>query len=282
MRALLESGLSVAYIVALDLGQAERYGISGYFDYRPWAEEFGIPVYVPETYALTSARDQEFFGKHRFGLLVQGGWQRLFPSSILSTLKIGAIGAHGSADRLPKGRGRSPLNWSLIEGRKRFVLQLFIMDDGADDGDVLDEEWFDITPFDDIRTLYYKIGIVSRLMHLRTLPALLAGKVLRRPQGGIPEYYPKRTPQDGLIRWEDWDVWRIYDFIRALTRPYPGAFGPLLGQMARVWRSQVFDTRIGYPDAGYGEVVERFGDDLVVNCRGGLLLVTDWEAIGKL
>lgn len=281
VRALLESRLPVAHIVALTPEQAERYGISGYFDFRPWADEFDIPVYIPDKYVLTSERDQAFFADHRFDVLVQGGWQRLFPASILSTLKIGALGAHGSADRLPKGRGRSPLNWSLIEGRKRFVLQLFVMTDGADDGVILDEEWFDITPFDDIRTLYYKIGIVSRTMHLRTLPGLLAGTVVSRPQIGSPEYYPKRTAADGLVQWEEWDVWRIHDFVRALTRPYAGAFGPLQGRQTRIWKAQVFDTRISYRDAAYGEVVETFGNDLVVNCRGGLLLITDWEVMSE-
>ena len=44
-----------------------------------------------------------------------------FPEEILNTLSIGALGLHGSADMLPKGRGRSPMNWSLIEGKKRFL-----------------------------------------------------------------------------------------------------------------------------------------------------------------
>jgi len=276
---LIDAGVHFQHFVVLSPEQGRKHEVSGFADLRPLAEHHGIPVYVPKGYALDDPDDVAFFRDNQFDLLIQGGWQRLFPSEILDALSIGAIGVHGSADPLPKGRGRSPLNWSLIEGRHRFMLHLFLMKAGIDDGDVFAIEDFDITPFDDIETLYLKVSLCTRRLLLRHLPALLERELEMRPQAGDPSYYPKRTPDDGLIDWETMDVHAIYDFVRAQTRPYPGAFGPLDGRMVRIWKARPFDTRIAYLEAAPGAVVERFGERLLVNCCGGLLLVEDYEAL---
>ena len=89
----------------------------------------------------------------KFDLVIPGGWQRLFPSKILSTLSIGSLGLHGSY-LLPKGRGRSPMNWSLIEG-KCIVYYASFVNPGSD-GDIIEIQDFDITEFDDIETMYFK------------------------------------------------------------------------------------------------------------------------------
>ena len=277
--ALREEGLSIDHLVTLSPDQGKRYAVSGYHDYRSLAEEAGIPVYTAKTYSLSDPADRAFFAEQRFTLLVQGGWQRLFPAHVLSNIRIGGLGVHGSADFLPKGRGRSPLNWSLIEDRKRFIVQLFLMDAGADDGRIIDFADFEINEFDDIRTLYYKVQIVSTRLHLENIPRLLNDDVELREQVGEASYFPKRTPRDGLLNWEEQDAREIYNAVRAQTKPYPGAFAQLDDTWVRIWRCRPFDTRILYPNAAYGDVVERFDGALIVNCRGGLLLIEDYEAL---
>lgn len=274
---LLESGLKISYFVTITEKKAAQLQVSNYADFRPLAAKYGIPVYEAEKYSLKSEADRNFFREHKFDLLVQGGWQRLFPGEILETLSVGAVGVHGSSEYLPKGRGRSPINWSLIEGKKRFILHFFIIKPGIDDGDVFHHEIFGINEWDDCNTLYYKNIILSRQVLMKQIPLLLAGEYKVIPQEGGPSYYPKRTPEDGLIDWTK-NVFRIYDFIRAQTKPFPGAFTFLDGKKISIWKAQPFDTRIKYTDAGAGEVTEVFlNGEFIVNCEGGLLLVTDYE-----
>jgi methionyl-tRNA formyltransferase len=279
IRDLIESGIKFSHFVCLTEKQGRKYNVSGYRDFTDLAAANHIPVYHPQTYAMTSPEDVAFFETNRFHLLIQGGWQRLFPENILQTLGLGAIGGHGSADFLPKGRGRSPLNWSIIEGRKRFIMQLFLMNPGADDGPVFDHMMFDINDHDTIRTLYYKVEIVTKRMLLRSLPALLAGTAPLFAQTGEPSYYSKRTPADGAIDWEKMDVLDVERLVRAVTHPYPGAFALLDGKHYKIWSAQIFDTKISYPGQCYGSVVERFDDAVIVNCRGGLLLVDRKELL---
>jgi len=277
VETVLEKGYRFDYFVCLTPEQGEKHRVSGYYDYRPLAEAHGIPVYHPRKYSMKSEEDQQFFRDHTFDILIQGGWQRLFPEAVLNSLKVGALGYHGSSDFLPKGRGRSPMNWSIIEDKKRFIMHLFLMKAGADDGDIIDYEIFDITPYDDIETMYFKYSISNKRMILRNMDGLLQGDFDLIPQRGTPSYYPKRGQEDGRIDWEEMDVFQIQNLIRAVTRPYPGAFAEMDGKLHRIWKARLFDTRFTYPGKAYGEVVERFGEKWVVNCRGGLLLIDEKE-----
>ena len=277
--SLIAAGIKFAHFVCLTPEQGVKYKVSAYVDLRPLAIEHNIPYYIPETYSLTSINDSAFFARNKFDLLIQGGWQRLFPDDVLRTLCVGAVGVHGSADFLPKGRGRSPLNWSIIEGKNRFIAHLFLMRSGVDDGDVFDYSDFDINLYDTIETLYLKLAIVTRTMLMVNIPKLLSGDIAFLPQVGIPSYYNKRCREDGRINWQEMDVTLIASLIRALSKPYPGAIAIIESREIVIWSAQIFDTRITYHGTDYGEVVERFDGCFVVNCCGGLLLVTNYEYV---
>lgn len=281
LEKLLASGIVFDCMVTIDEQTAQHNKVSGWYDYREFAKKNNIPLYYARRYDLKDARDLDFFASNRFDVIVQGGWQRLFPQKVLETLGIGAIGVHGSPDFLPLGRGRSPLNWSLIENRARFLVHLFLMKPDVDDGDVIFIDEFDINPFDDIDTLYMKLAILNARMHIKFINDLETKNIQLVPQIGEPTYFPKRSEADGEINWSEMDYFEIYNFVRAQTRPYPGAFGLVEDRWVRIWKCQPFDTRIKYPGHTIGEVVERFSRGFVVNCRGGLLLVTDWELLGS-
>ncbi|MDD3443296.1 MAG: formyltransferase family protein [Sulfurimonas denitrificans] len=275
--SLLKDGFHFDYFVVFTQDQAQKFQISGYKNFSELAQIYNIPLYIPQSYDLKSKEDLEFFQTQKFDLIIQGGWQRLFPSAILQTLSIGAIGVHGSSDFLPKGRGRSPLNWSIIENKTRFIMQIFIIKEGVDDGDVFDYEIFDINKSDTIRTLYYKYAIVVKRMLKRNINNILNNKLNVKKQIGKPTYYKKRTPQDGVIDWEIMDVFTIDSLIRAVAFPYPGAKAIINNQEYTIWQAQVFDTKITYEDKRYGECVEIFDENLLINCLGGLLLITKYK-----
>ena len=105
IEGLIGSGYKFDAFVCLTPKQAKKYNISGYFDYREIAVKHDIPIYIPKAYDLNDQTDIKFFIDGKFDLVIPGGWQRLFPSKILSTLSIGSLGLHRSPDLLPKGRG---------------------------------------------------------------------------------------------------------------------------------------------------------------------------------
>lgn len=274
---LSSQGHQISHLVTINEELAARNKAAGWVPYRDLSERSEIPLYEANTYSLKDTSDQLFFEAQCFDIIVLGGWQRLLPEPILRTLSFGAIGQHGSSEYLPRGRGRSPINWSTIQGRERLVWNLFLISPGIDDGPVLDTEAFQITPWDDARTLYFKVAVVVKHMLARTLDRIQAETLAPRPQCGAPSYYSARTPADGLIDWTNRSTIEVYNLIRAVTHPYPGAFTFSAEAKVLIWKAQPFDAFLTvYGSRQPGEIVEVFDSNtFVVACVDGLLLVTD-------
>ena len=275
---LLANGVTISYLVSLSPEQAIQYKVSGYKSFESLSKKYNIPIYYPKLYSMKES-DFDFFEKEKFDLLLVCGWQRLIPEKILDMIKICGIGSHGSSELLPKGRGRSPVNWSIIEGKKQFILQLFMLTPGIDDGDIIYHETFDINEWDTCKTIYYKTSIVMKKSLVQLIPKILSNNFTRTPQSGEPSFYPKRTPEDGLIDWSK-PLEEIHNFVKALTKPYPGAFSFINKQKIMVWEAQPFDRKITFPNAKSGEIVEKFSTgDFAVKCNDGILLITHYDGL---
>lgn len=277
VRNLVREGVEIAELVTLTEEQAATHDVAGYQSFDALADEHDAPVYHPETYSMTEA-DTDHFESLDADLLIVNGWQRLIPEPVLETFTRGALGVHGSAYGLPKGRGRSPMNWSIIEDRDRFLLSVIRLDAGVDSGDIVDIVKYDITEFDTIRTLYYKLSIATSEMLVDSLEPILDGTFEYTEQEGEPTYYPKRTPEDGAINWQN-GTREIYDLVRAVAAPYPGAFTEHEGARIMIWEAIPFSDDFVFDEAP-GTVVQSFvtTGDFVVKTADGTLLITDWEA----
>ena len=273
---LLKNDIKVDYIITLNPEQAIKYKVSGYKDFSKIAQKYNIPIYYPKKFNLKSEQDKLFFEQSKFDILMVFGWQRLISDNIIKSVKRGCLGAHGSSERLPKGRGRSPINWSLVEGKDRFILHLFYIDAGIDSGDIIDFYEFDINSWDTCQTVYKKVQVCLRKMLLKNMPLIENGTATRTKQNEHnATYYPKRTPEDGKINWSSSTV-EIYNLVRAVTHPYPGAFSPVRKIM--IWKAVPFDTKIEYKQYSVGEVVEIFEDKtFLVKTADGTLLVTKYD-----
>lgn len=278
---LARHGYTIDHCITIAPEKGEDQQVAGYKDLRPFLEERGIPYTVAHKYSLKGHLDEEALRMLNLDMLLVIGWQRLIPDWFLESLSIGAFGMHGSSRPLPHGRGRSPMNWSLLQGKDVFYTHLFQYKPGVDDGPIVGVQTFDITPFDDCLTLHFKNTVAMVNLCARHLPDLLDGNAQLTPQPTAgATYYPKRSAEDGLIYWED-STWDICNLIRAVTRPFPGAFAYLGDEgdkRVQIWKAQPFDTRITYPSSEPGEIVEVFYNGMfVVRTGDSTALVTDYE-----
>jgi methionyl-tRNA formyltransferase len=68
--------------------------------------------------------------------------------------------------------------------------------------------------------------------------------------------------------------------VKALTKPYPGAFSFIGKQKIMIWEAQPFDTKISFSNVRLGAIVEKFSTgDFVVKCKDGVLLITGYEGL---
>ncbi|HYX26257.1 MAG TPA: formyltransferase [Thermoanaerobaculia bacterium] len=195
------------------------------------AEARGIPVHYPEDGKDPAVRDLVASCAPDF--LFSFYYRFMIPPVILTLAPRGALNLHGSL--LPRYRGRAPVNWVLVEGQTETGVSLHYMVEKPDAGALVDQERVAIDFADTAFTLYGKLEDAARRLLDRALPALAAGTAQAKPldlsQGS---YRSGRKPADGRIDWS-WPAQRVYDLVRAVTHPYPGAFTTLRGQRLLVW-----------------------------------------------
>jgi methionyl-tRNA formyltransferase len=157
----------------------------------------------------------------------------LLPTAVLDGAARGAYNLHGSL--LPRYRGRAPVNWVLVNGESETGVTLHSMVAKADAGDIVDQERVAIDFEDTALSLYRKLeGAAARLLD-RTLPKLREGTATPTPMNlAAGSYFGGRTPADGRIDW-NWPALRVYNLVRAVTHPYPGAFTVFGGRTLTVW-----------------------------------------------
>lgn len=273
----------ISAVVTLNAESAARNNVAFFrgTDIAAYCDTAGIPCHAVRSYALTDAADVAFFAQERFDLLCVLGWERLIPESILRTLGKFACGMHGSAFGLPRGRGRSPMNWSIITGQERFITYLFRYTPSMDDGDIIGSRVFEINAHDTIETLHQKNRIAMLQVLTESVAKIAAGAAAFTPQpAGEPSYYPKRTPEDGLIDWRA-STRAIDRLIRAVAPPYPGAFAYLDGRRIGISAAQPFDAGLFADEITAGTIVDASiaSGTFVVKTVDGSLLVTQSDGI---
>jgi methionyl-tRNA formyltransferase len=168
-------------------------------------------------------------------ILLVIGWTQLLSPELLGVPRIACLGFHASL--LPKYRGRAPINWALIHGEKQTGNTMMVLAPGADEGDIVAQRVIDISEVDDCKTLYEKVSLTECDMLAEILPLIRQGKMPRRKQNSAEAtVMPRRRPEDGWIDWS-WPSRRLYDWVRALTEPYPGAFTFSSGRKISVWKA---------------------------------------------
>ena len=165
------------------------------------------------------------------------GWYYMIPNTIISYANKGAAGIQASL--LPKGRGNSPLVWSLINGDKNTGITFFYFSDGIDNGDIIAQKEIPIDESETIRTLLDKVELASVDILLENISKIENDLVEKIPQNhDEATYYPKRSPEDGLIIWNQ-SPEQIMRFIRAQTKPYPGAYTIIENKKVTIWDANI-------------------------------------------
>lgn len=267
----------VDLVITISREVLNRNQVSGFKGLSVLTEKYGIPVFEADSYFLTDKKTRKFMEENEFEIAISMGWQRLIPKDVLDKFQYGVYGFHGNCGYLPFGRGRSPLNWSIIQGDTRFNLNLFRYDENADSPNVFSTEMFSLTVHDDIRTAQYKNMICSKNLIRKLLKAYDEKNIqIRQESKDFDSWYMKRTAADGKIDFRG-RTRDIYNLIRGVAAPFPGAFAMCAGEKVTVWEAHPFDEMIDFSAYTPGEVVDIFDGKPVVRTVDGSLLIDRYE-----
>jgi methionyl-tRNA formyltransferase len=261
------------------------------FSFRetPWE-----PAFLEDLRRLTLSVDGQFFEAEQVGgegwarfwdtaqvdLMFAVSWRYLVPSGVYERARLGAFVFHDSL--LPEYRGFSPTVWAIANGEDHTGVTLFEMAEDVDTGDVVDQKRIAIGPEETIASVRKRVTQAYLDLLERNLADLLAGTAARYPQDPSRATYAcKRLPSDNQIDWSDPSD-HIYNLIRAVTDPYPGAYTTLDGRKLYVWSARRVPDFPHYVGRVPGRVVERRpGVGSVVLAGDGALLLTRIQLEGQ-
>jgi methionyl-tRNA formyltransferase len=239
------------------------------------AQAKGIPIFTPE-----KVNTPEWIGRIaglRPDLILSAYYRSMISTKILDLAPLGAFNMHGSL--LPKYRGRAPINWAVLHGESRIGMTLHRMVKAPDAGPIVDQDGVDLDPRDTAEQAFRKVLPCARRILTRQIDALLAGTAPETPQDGSQSsYFGGRTPEDGRIAWKQASR-AIFNLIRAVTDPYPGAFTECGGSRLLVWWAEPDSPAVRGRTGRPGEILSLA--PLVVATGDGALELTRTEWRGS-
>ncbi len=235
------------------------------------AREHGVPGFTPEK--VNTPEWIERIAELRPDLILSVYYRNMISSKILALPRLGAFNMHGSL--LPKYRGRAPINWAVLHGEPRIGMTLHRMVKSADAGAIVDQDGVDLDPRDTAEQAFRKVLPCARRVLDRQIDALLAGTARETPQDDAQAtYFGGRGPEDGRIIWAQTSV-QIFNLIRAVTDPYPGAFSDVQGRRLMVWWAEADSPAARGRRGRPGEILSV--DPLIVASADGALELTRTE-----
>ncbi|VUS42452.1 bifunctional UDP-4-amino-4-deoxy-L-arabinose formyltransferase/UDP-glucuronic acid oxidase ArnA [Klebsiella spallanzanii] len=259
IQSLLDDGYDIAAIFTHPDNPGENHFFGSV---ARIAAEQGIPVWAPEdvNHPLWIERIREI----KPDVLFSFYYRNLLCDDILNLAPQGAFNLHGSL--LPKYRGRAPLNWVLVNGERETGVTLHRMVNRADAGNIVAQKSVAIGADDAALVLHRKLCAAASELLGQALPAIRNGKIEERGQDeNQATWVGRRTPEDGRLDWEQ-SAQTLHNLVRAVSDPWPGAFGYAGANKFIVWKSRV---RHDLSAAKAGTVISVA--PLVVACQEGAL-----------
>ena len=223
LRVLHAGGVQVSLVVTHRDHPGETLWFSRVAD---TADELGLPVvYVEDVDPQTLVSQVAAAGPD---LIFSFYFRSMLPASILDCARLGAFNMHGSL--LPRFRGRAPTNWAVLKGATETGATLHRMVARPDAGTIVDQCAVPILPDDTARQVFDKVCVAAETVLWRSLPAIVAGRAPELPNDlSQGSYFGGRKPEDGRIDWTQ-SAADVYNLIRAVAPPYPGAFTECAGR----------------------------------------------------
>jgi len=235
------------------------------------ARRHGIPVHTPAS--VNTPEWIAHISALRPALIFSFYYRNMICQEILDLPPFGAFNMHGSL--LPKYRGRVPVNWAVLHGEKETGVTLHYMVKRADAGDIVDQQAVSIDPTETALDVFRKVTAAARGVLERQIDALKRGEAPRRRQVETEaSTFGGRKPEDGRIDWTQ-SAASIFNLIRAVTHPYPGAFTTSAGRRLFIWWAKPVASCRGEAGAVCSTAPLR------ITTGDGCLEITAWQWEGE-
>ncbi len=253
---------------------------SDFEDLTPLCKKNNIPFRI--TNNINSKDSINWIQSIKPDIIFCFGWSSLIKHELLTLAPMGIVGYHPT--KLPQNRGRHPLIWSLTLGLKKTASTFFFMDEHADSGDILSQKDLKISYYDDAQSLYNKIVETASSQIEEFMPLLANSNFTRVKQNNkLANFWRKRNKADGKIDFR-MSSKNIYNLVRALTKPYPGAYILYNEKEVKIWKvKEIINTKNNIES---GVILGKTSNSIFVKTGDGAIEIlasefTDFPKIGE-
>ena len=259
LRVLLDQGVHVPLVLTHEDSPSETIW---YDSVAAVCAEHGIDSLTvddpnhPDVVARIRALSPDFFFSFYY--------RKMLGAELLAIPRRGALNMHGSL--LPKYRGRVPINWAVLHGETETGASLHYMDVKPDAGNLVAQTSVPILADDTAHEVFQKVVVAAEMTLVRALPQLIAGTAPSVPLDlKAGSYFSGRKPEDGRIDWTK-SARDVYNLIRAVAPPYPGAFTEIGGEHVIISRARTLEEAdVCVPHQSAGSIVRR-GETIAIVC----------------
>jgi methionyl-tRNA formyltransferase len=245
---------------------------SDYSDLKSSADAEKIPYH--ETVNVNSTETIDWAKNLKADVIFCFGWSRLLKTEILNLTPMGVVGYHPAM--LPKNKGRHPIIWALVLGLNETGSTFFFMDEGADTGDIISQQVIPILSTDTALSLYNRMTEAALSQMEEWIIRMNNGNHQRIVQDtSAGNSWRKRGIPDGQIDWR-MSSKSIYNLVRALSKPYPGAHFMFDNIEYKVWACRVENENSINIEPG--KVLKKEANNIWVKTGDGIIVLTEHEA----
>lgn len=274
LKTLIENGYIPSYAVILkeDEHESEKYSLK----ITKYLDEKNIPF---STGKKLTQSDYEEIKNSGSEFVIILGWRTLIDTKINSYLKYGLIASHFSL--LPDYRGFAPVQWAIINGEKESGVTLFqISGVETDSGDIISQVKVPILKNENSSDVDKKMIKAASELFLKLFDDIKTDSLKFTKQNEADATYScRRVPEDGRINWQD-SSHNIYNLIRAVAYPYPGAFCFYNDQKYIINKAGIgeLDSR-KFTGRIPGRVIRIDKEGIEILCGSGSIKIFEWKIL---
>ncbi len=226
------------------------------------AQELGIPVLQ---YEKVSREGIEAISALEPDIIVTAAFGQILSEKFLSIPKFAVLNVHASL--LPKYRGSSPIQWSIINGDETTGITIMKTVKAVDAGDMLLQKTTDIGKNETAGELFDRLALLGGDAIVEAISLVESGKATFTPQDdALVTHCSMIGKEDGKIDFSK-TAKQIDCFVRGMS-PWPSAFTHYNGKLLKVYSVEKSD--IDDLNAACGQVlVADAKNGLIVKCEGG-------------
>ncbi|MCR5748511.1 MAG: methionyl-tRNA formyltransferase [Lachnospiraceae bacterium] len=281
LAAINDAGHEIALVVTQPDKPKGRSGKLQMSDVKQYAIDHGLKVFQPEK--IKNAESVAELSKYAPELIVVAAFGQILSKDILEMPKYGCINVHASL--LPRLRGASPIQTSILEGDSESGVTIQQMGEGLDTGDILSQRSIPIDSTDTGGSLFDKLAKLGAELAVDTIEDIGNGRINPVPQDDSKASYAKKIDkQMGCIDWGN-SAEAIARQVRALD-PWPSAYTKMGGKLLKVWKAEALTGEVNVAeDKGskvkHGEITDITEDSITVKCGVGSLRLNEVQIEGK-